>query len=103
MEEAFALQLRAHKIPYAREIRFHPDRRWRFDFVVFGRQVAVEIEGGTYTGGRHVRGSGFAGDCEKYNEAQRLGWTVLRFPSQQVKTGEAIRYVEQFLGSARGR
>lgn len=39
----------------------------------------MEIEGGVWSRGRHVRGSGFEKDCEKHNEAAALGWSVFRF------------------------
>lgn len=84
-----------------REYRYHPKRRWRFDFAWTERMVAVEIEGGTWSGGRHVRGAGFAKDCEKYNEAARLGWQVYRFTGDMVRSGEAIAYMSQILGSDR--
>lgn len=61
-----------------REFRFHPERRWRFDFAWPEHAVALEIEGGIYCGGRHVRPAGYSRDCVKYNEAQLLGWRVFR-------------------------
>lgn len=30
-------------------------------------------------GGRHVRPAGFIADCEKYREAIKLGWRVMRY------------------------
>ena len=53
-------------------------RDWRFDFAWPKHLVALEVEGGAWTGGRHVRGAGFVKDIEKYNAAQLLGWMVLR-------------------------
>ena len=41
--------------------------------------LAVEYEGGTWAGGRHTRAIGYANDCEKYNEAALLGWSVFRY------------------------
>jgi len=61
-----------------REYRFHPSRRWRFDYAWPSRMIALEIEGGVWTGGRHTRGAGFLGDMEKYNAATLMGWKVLR-------------------------
>ena len=60
------------------EFQFAPPRRWRFDFAWPAFRVAVELEGGVWTRGRHVRPKGFLADVEKYNHATRLGWAVLR-------------------------
>ena len=62
-----------------REHRFHPKRKFSFDFAWVDKKVAVEIEGGIHRGGRHTRGSGYQKDMEKYNEGQILGWVILRF------------------------
>jgi hypothetical protein len=61
------------------EYRFHPKRRWRFDYAWSDAKIAIECEGGTWGNGRHNRGKGYAADCEKYNQAILLGWRVLRF------------------------
>ena len=65
------------------EYRFAPPRRWRFDFAwpAATGGVAVELDGGAYTQGRHTRGAGFEADCAKLNEAAVRGWRVLRFTS----------------------
>lgn len=76
--------------PFVRELRFHPTRRWRFDFAWAAQRVAVEIDGGSWIGGRHTRGAGFRKDCEKGNEALLLGWKVFHFTSDMVGDGTAI-------------
>ncbi len=97
-EEAFALHCRAEKIPQpVRQHRFHPDRLWKFDFAWPEYKLAVEVEGGVWSNGRHTRGQGFIDDCEKYNAAAKLGWTVLRFPTEKVTSGEAIDDVSEFI------
>ena len=97
-ESLFAFQLAALKLPPANtEYRFHPIRQWRFDFSWPDRMLAVEIDGAVWTKGRHVRGYGAIEDMAKMNEAQRLGWRVLRFPTRQVKDGSAIEYVRKML------
>ena len=68
-----------------REYRFAPGRRYAFDFAWPESRVALEIEGGTYTNGRHVRGSGYRHDCEKYNLAASLGWRVFRATSDMLR------------------
>jgi very-short-patch-repair endonuclease len=65
-------------------------RRWRFDLAWPALLLAVEVDGGTWSGGRHVRGRGYEGDCEKLNTATLMGWRVLRFTSDMVNRGEAI-------------
>ena len=85
------------KRKYVEEHRFHPERRFRFDFAFLGERVAVEIEGGSWSGGRHVRGAGFEKDCEKYNLAGSMGWRVLRFTTGMITTdpgGSAQRIIE---------
>ena len=98
LEATFAFQLKAVGIAGAkREFLFHPKRKWRFDFAWPSFKVAVEIEGGVWTNGRHTRGSGFIEDCEKYNAAVLLGWRVLRFTDEHLKKGTAIKTLEELL------
>ena len=98
IERTFETHIKALNLPEpVREYRFHPTRKWRFDFAWLQDQVAVEIEGGTWSRGRHVRPKGFERDCEKYNEAQRMGWMVYRFTSKMVMSGEAIEFMEEVL------
>lgn len=98
LEATLDFQLRALKIAgYEREYRFDPDRRWRADFAWPTRSLLVEVEGGTRGYGRHNRHDGFERDCEKYNRAALLGWTVLRFTSSQVMRGEATNVIETYL------
>lgn len=59
-------------------------RRWRFDFACPYLKVAFEVEGGTWSGGRHVNPIGFEKDCEKYNKAIILGWKVFRLVPKQI-------------------
>lgn len=98
-ERALAFQIRAVGLrePVA-EYPFALPRRWRFDFAWPELRLAVEIEGGTWTGGRHVRGSGYERDLEKYNAAALLGYTVLRVTPAMVEDGRAIAAVERFMG-----
>ncbi len=59
--------------------RFSQDRQFRFDFSWPDVKVAVEIEGGEYSRGRHTRAAGYQTDCEKYNLAADPGWVVYRY------------------------
>lgn len=96
-EEAFALHCRAEGLTPEREWTFHPRRRWRFDFAFPLEKIAVEIEGGIWASGAHTRGAHFESDCFKYNAAQKLGWTVLRYSTAMVTAGNAINDVLEML------
>ncbi len=90
-EIAFAAQLdQAGITGWVREYRFHPKRRWKFDFAWQEKKLAVEIEGGVWIQGRHNRGQGFLDDASKYNFAAMAGWVVLRFSSEQAENGFAL-------------
>ena len=79
------------------QLRFAPPRRWRFDLAFTERMVAVEVDGGTRTGGRHVRGQGYEDDCVKLNQATIMGWRVLRVTADQVRSGQALRWIQEIL------
>lgn len=83
------------------EYRFHPERKWRFDWAILGPPLlAIEVEGGAWMAGRHTRGSGFEKDLEKYAEALCLGWRVLRVTPKQIANGEALNFVDRILRKA---
>lgn len=75
---------------YLLEFRFHPDRKWRFDFCIPDRMCAIEIDGGTFMSIRtgHSSGAGLRAWREKNNAAMTLGWRVWHFaPEEIVKAG----------------
>ena len=61
-----------------KEYRFHSVRKWRFDYAFPSLKVAVEVDGGIWTGGRHNMPVGYINDMEKLNTAASMGWLVLR-------------------------
>lgn len=75
-----------------KEFKFHDKRRWKFDFAIPDLKVAIEIEGGIYTNGRHVRGRGYEKDCEKYNNAVLEGWKLFRITNNlcNIETVQSI-------------
>lgn len=73
------LILAAEGKPFEREYKFHPKRKWRFDFAILDKKIAIEFEGIMSKKSRHTTAKGYTGDCDKYNEAQKLGWVVLRY------------------------
>jgi len=79
------------------ELRFCPDRRWRFDLAWPERMLAVEVEGGTWSQGRHTRGGGYEADCEKLNAAAIAGWRVLRVTGAMIADGRALATIQEAL------
>jgi hypothetical protein len=92
----FTALCRSHGLPFPfPEARFHPTRRWRFDWSWPQEKIALEINGGVWRGGRHNTGKGYLGELEKLNEAQILGWKVIQVTPDQVKSGEAFAIVKR--------
>lgn len=79
------------------EYRFHPKRKWRFDFAWPDQKVALETEGGTWQRGRHVQPVGFEADCEKYSTAAAMGWAVIRVTGKQINSGLMVSLLEMAL------
>ena len=97
-ESELVIQLKALKIEFEQEFKFHPKRKWRADFHLVEKMILVEVEGGIWSGGRHTRGKGYLGDMEKYNAATMMGYRVIRFSTEQVKSGLAIQQIEKMVG-----
>lgn len=116
LEAMMALQFRAYEMQVTEEYKFaavHVGegkgirnrlkeaglKNWRFDFAFIDQKIAVEIEGGAWTGGRHTRGKGFSEDLIKYDAAVNLGWFVYRCDGSMIKQGIAINTIRKLLES----
>ena len=75
---------------YVKELKFHPSRKWRFDFAIESLRIAIEYEGIMSEKSRHTTITGMSADCDKYNTAQLLGWKVLRFTALNYKNLASI-------------
>jgi len=92
---------------WQREYRFSDTRMWRLDFAWPKGRLGLEIHGGSFSGGRHVRGTGFAKDCEKMNALTLAGWRTLVYTTEQVNSGVAVQHITDMLvglqmGTAKG-
>lgn len=74
-------------------------RRWRWDYAWpdAAPPLAVEIDGGAFVGGRHVRGQGVENDCAKLSTGVSLGWRVLRVTPRMVRDGRLLTWCEMLL------
>lgn len=89
-------------LPHPEFVFAHP-RKWRFDYAWCDLRdpskpmLALEVEGGVWTRGRHTRGAGFLKDCEKYNEAACRGWRLIRVTPKQLCTLETVALIRRAL------
>lgn len=91
------LVCQAHDLPLpTAEYRFSR-RRYRFDYAWLPDRVALEVNGGVWTQGRHTRGPGYLRDMEKLNLAQLDGWVVLQCSPQDVQSGKVAALLRQAL------
>jgi hypothetical protein len=82
------------------EYRFHPERKWRFDFA-FPRPlnpVALEVDGGIWINGGHNRGAQIKKDWEKRNTAAAMGWRIVYVEPRDLCTVETAEILKQCLG-----
>ena len=95
------LRFSDQRLSWQREYRFHPRRKWRFDFALPSRMLAVEVEGLRYGGeSRHTSYAGYTEDCRKYNAAAILGWKVIRGTQTMIRSGRLYQDIEAALDSA---
>ena len=96
LENLLLHQIRCLKLPKPqRNYKFHPTRKLELDFAWPDLMLAVEVQGGTYSGGKHARGVGYTNDCRKMGEAMALGWVIYWCDTVLVRNGEAIQVIEK--------
>ena len=99
-EKLFFRLLKEEGLPLPRrEWEFHHERQWRIDyaFTAPDEMVALEVEGGVYTRGRHTRGSGFMKDVEKYNALALAGYRLIRCTPSTLATQATIDLIREAL------
>jgi very-short-patch-repair endonuclease len=71
------------------EYKFDESRKFRFDFAIPDKKIAIEYEG-IYGGfrSRHTSVQGYSKDTEKYNLATISGWRILRYTASTVDSLE---------------
>jgi hypothetical protein len=97
------------------EYRFHPEIKWRFDFAFPNTDslntdhrllalggVAVEVQGGIWTRGRHTRGKALKQEWDKLNAAAGLGWRVLYCAPGAELTDKFVKQLRAALDFNRG-
>ncbi|MDL2310269.1 endonuclease domain-containing protein [Parabacteroides sp. OttesenSCG-928-B22] len=86
-------------IEVVKEFLFHPTRKWRFDYAIPEHKIAIEVEGGVFTRGRHVRPQGFLGDIEKYNAGTLLGWRIFRVTPDSLLRTKTLNLIKEAISA----
>ena len=87
--------LKKEDIEFITEFDFFHKRKWRVDYMITNgkNRVAVEVEGGIWTGGRHTSPQGFIKDMEKYNKLSECGILLLRYSYENLTKKETIEQI----------
>lgn len=80
-----------------RELQAIKGRKFRVDFAWPDQMLAVEVQGGIWTRGRHIRPVGMVRDMEKFNLLTLDGWRVLLLTSQDVNGGKGLEMIQAAL------
>ncbi len=67
------------KIEYEKEFKFHDTRKFRFDYCIPKKSIAIEYEGIFSSKSSHTNVMGYSANLDKYNLATLHGWRLLRY------------------------
>lgn len=81
------------------EHQFCASRKWRFDFAWVNQKVALEVQGGLFTGGRHSRGPALLKEHEKLNTAACDGWRILYTIPQNLCMSETLEMIREAINA----
>lgn len=89
------------------EFKFHPTRKWRFDFAwnefysgsgyTVRPMLALEVQGGIFIAGRHSRGAALVKEWEKLNAAAEMGYRIIYFQPSELCTQATIDLIKRCL------
>ena len=105
LQRAFTTQLKQVGITvFEEEYLFSDKRKWRFDIMIpimtgshITKRILIDLQGGTYSGGAHVRGKGYRNDVEKMNAATVLGFSVYWFTGDMIEDESAITFLLDYI------
>lgn len=99
LEDILAQQIAwAHLPEPIREYKAIPGRRFRWDFCWHEFRLLLEVQGGVWSKGSHSSGAGINRDTEKLNLATLEGFRCLHVTSNQIRSGQALKWIQQALG-----
>jgi len=80
--------LTCNGLAFVREYQFDKanKRKWRNDYYLPELNLAIEVEGGVWSNGRHTRGRGYLNDMDKYNAVTMAGIRLLRIDTDRLNS-----------------
>lgn len=89
-EEALFQELEEYRIGYRRKFQFESTKNWRFDFYIVKLNLLIEITGSPWAvrGGRKI-----ANSFNKYDLAEEMGYSIVRFEPDQIEHGFVINRI----------
>ena len=97
-EDLLAFQLRAVGIEFVRQYQYAPPRKLKADFAFLRpRGLLCEIQGGVYNRKAHGSITGILADIDRLNAATLAHWALVRVTPDMVKSGAALRLIEEVL------
>ena len=94
-EETLFQELEEHSIGYERKFQFESTKHWRFDFHIVKLRLLIEIAGSPWSVGRG--GKKIANAFYKYDLAEEMGYTFVRFEPDHIESGYAINWIQSQL------
>ena len=94
-EECLFQELEENLIGYRRKFQFESTRNWRFDFYIVKLNLLIEIAGSPWSVGRG--GKKIANAFNKYDLAEEMGYTFVRFEPHAIESGDVIRWIKSQL------
>ena len=106
LEEKMASLLTEAGIPFTREYKAIPGRKYPWDFAIGTdpekTRLLIEVQGGTWSRQRsgHSTGAGIRRDAEKLNLATSRGWKCLLFTADMIadQDNPVIDIIKEILG-----
>jgi very-short-patch-repair endonuclease len=93
-EETLHQELSNLLIGYERKFQPTHTKNWRFDFHIVKLRLLIEIEGGSWSGGRSGKLANKAWSVYRYDQTEELGYKIERFHPDQILSGYVINLIQ---------
>ncbi|MFP6821249.1 hypothetical protein [Acinetobacter sp.] len=93
-EETLHQELSDLLIGYERKFQPIHTKNWRYDFHIVKLRLLIEIEGGSWSGGRSGKLANKAWSVDRYDKTEELGYKIERFHPDQILSGYVINWIQ---------